>query len=125
MDLHADGGRAVGVGGRRVAGGAVGSHGCLSGEQCVVVVGDDEVHRLGRLVGRAGGDGGGPRRHGLGAGVLGNRLVGALGEAGGVVHRSDGDGEGLDSAGVDAAVGGAAAVMGLHADGGRAVGVGV
>src|SRR5207248_819679 len=79
---------------------------------------------LAALVGGAGGDGGGPRVGGLGPGVLVDGLVGALGEAGGVVDGAHGDGEGLGRRGVHAAVGGAAVVMDVDRHRGQAVGVG-
>src|SRR5205085_2689598 len=89
-----DRGQAVGVGGRGVGEDTGGADRGLGREQGVVVVGDREVQDLAALVGGSGGDGGGPRVGGLGPGVLVDGLVGALGEAGGVVDGADGDRDG-------------------------------
>src|SRR4029078_3122210 len=89
---------------------APGGDGRLRREEGVVAVVDDEVDRLRRLVGGAGGDGRGPRR-GVQAGVFVDGDVAARGERRRVVHGGDGDGARLRRGGIDAAVGRAAVIV--------------
>src|SRR5262249_20532930 len=93
LQLEGDGGVAVGILGQRVVQRTTGSDRWSGGEQgSVGVVGDLEPQGLPGPVGRAGADGGRPVRDRLGEGVLVDRLVAALGEAGGVVDGGDVDG---------------------------------
>ncbi len=118
-----DGGAAVGVGGRGVGEVAAGGvHRRQRGEQRVVVGGDIEGEGLGDLRVVVG-DGGGPAADGLRAGVLGDGLVGALGERRHVVGRADREGEGLGARGQGGAAGRGIVGEGDR-DGGAAVGVG-
>src|SRR5262249_58372365 len=110
------------VGGEGVGGGARVAHGRQDREQRRIadVADDGGEHRVARLVGGSGAEGGNPARDGLCAVVLVGirRVVG--GEAGGVVDRRDVDDERLRRRGVVAAVGGAAVVLGDDGDGGAA-----
>ena len=123
-ERHADVGHANGVRRRVVGEGAVRRNRGLRREQRRGVGVDVERQRLRGFVCRTRADPGGPARDGLRAGVFEQRLVGALGEGGGVVDRRHRDGEHLRRARVGAAVGDAAVVAHRHRDVRRPVRVG-
>ena len=91
VELHRDLGDAIRIACRRIREGAAGIDGRLHAEQGVMIIADDEIHRLRGFVWRSGGDVGGPTGHALGATVFGHELVRALGKRGHLVDRVDRD----------------------------------
>ena len=94
VQVHSDGGGAVGVRCRSVGEDTAGRDGRLHVEECGVVIRYVEGQLLARFVGGAGADGGSPGGDGLRTAVLIHRLIGALREGGNVVDGSDGEGDG-------------------------------
>ena len=119
-----DVGTAAGTCRRRVAQVAIGRNARSRAEQAGVgVVGHVERQRLAGLIRRTGADGRRPTGHALRTTVFGHALVGALGEARGVVHRVHRDGEDLAGAGVHATVGRTAIIRQGDGNVGAAIGI--
>ncbi len=121
--------RAVDIGGEGIGQGAVGGDGRGDAEESGIgVSGDVEGEELSGFA-RSGGDGGGPASNGLRGIVFIDGLIGALGEAGGIVNTGDDNVEVLRERGIDSAVGGSPTIADGHgnacnAEGIRSEGVG-
>ncbi len=95
VQAHGDRRRTIRVRGWRVSQRAVGGDARLHREQSVVVVADQEIERLTRLVaGRPLRQSRGPTADGLRSRILVHRLIRAFGEGGRIVDRVHGDGDG-------------------------------